>query len=76
MSEALINLLKNYQTIDVFEEVVKNGGIGEHILALLKENGFKGNFKIHAIDNKFVPASSIESALAKNGLDTESLRSL
>lgn len=76
LSEGLINLLKNYQTIDVFEEVVKNGGIGEHILALLKENGFKGNFKIHAIDNKFVPASSIESALAKNGLDTESLRSL
>ncbi len=75
-SDELINTLKNYKTIDVFEEVIKNGGIGEHILALLQESGYKGDFKIHAIDNKFVPASSVESALAKNGLDTESIRSI
>ncbi len=75
-SDALIGTLMSYETIDVFEEVVKNGGIGEHILALLQEKGFKGKFEIHAIDNKFVPASSVESALIKNGLDIESMRSI
>lgn len=75
-SDALINTLMSYKTIDIFEEVIKNGGIGEHILASLQENSYKGDFKIHAIDNKFVPASSVESALAKNGLDTESMRSI
>ena len=75
-SDELINSLLTYETIDVFEEVVKNGGIGEHILPLLKEKGYKGEFKIHAINNKFVPASSLEAALMKNGLDIESIRSI
>ncbi len=73
-SNALINTLMSYETIDIFEEVIKNGGIGEHILASLQEKGYKGDFKIHSIDNMFVPASSVESALANNGLDTESMR--
>ena len=72
-SEELIKTLLKFKNIHLYEETVKNGGIGEHLLSLLLENGFKGEFKIHAVDNKFVPAASVSSAIISNGLDYESM---
>ncbi len=72
-SDNLINTLLKFNNIHFYEETIKNGGIGEHLSALLLENGFNGDFKIHAIQNKFVPAASIKSALASNGLDADSM---
>ena len=63
----MIKIVK-YDNIKIFEETVKNGGIGEHIASLLYENGFKNKIQIHAVDNKFIAAASIESALKNNGL--------
>ena len=72
-SDNLINTLLNFDNIHFYEETIKNGGIGEHLLTLMLVNGFKGDFKIHAVENKFVPAASIKSALISNGLDANSM---
>ena len=72
-SDELIKTLLNFNNIHIYEETVKNGGIGEHLLSRLLENGFKGEFKIHAVENKFVPAASVSSAIVLNGLDYESM---
>ncbi len=65
--------LKKFDEIHFFEEGIKNGGIAEHLLELLNQANYKGNFIIHAIENKFVPAANVSSALKSNGLDTESM---
>ncbi len=72
-SDDLINSLRKYDNILVFEETLKNGGIGEHLLSELKVSGWNGTFDIHAIENKFVPAASVSSALKANGLDSEGM---
>ena len=72
-SDELVKTLLSYSCIHFYEETVKSGGIGEHLIGLLLQNGFKGEFTIHAIDNKFVPAASVASAIAANGLDYESM---
>ena len=73
ISDALVLGLKNCKKIDFYEESVKSGGIGEHLSALLLENGFKGEFIIHAVNNEFVPMAKTDAALKKLGLDYESM---
>ncbi len=73
LSEELVTALKGFEDIAVFEESVKNGGVGEHLSALLLEKGYKGNFKINAVDNKFVPQGKTDSILKKLGLDSEAM---
>ncbi len=76
INDNLLNKIKKYENIHIFEETVKSGGIGEHIVTALSECGYNRNIKIHCINNNFVPASTVQSALIKNGLDTESMRSI
>ncbi len=71
-SDELINHLKVYDNIEFIEESIKNGGIGEHLLTVLNDAGYKGNFTIKAIENRFVPAASVSDSLKQNGLDTRS----
>ena len=72
-SDELVKTLLTYSSIHFYEETIKSGGIGEHLISLLLQNGFKGEYTIHAIDNKFVPAASVASTIAANGLDYESM---
>lgn len=69
----LINELLTFKKIHLFEETVKSGGIGEHLVALLTENGYNGEFKIHAVENKFVKASSVDNAIKTNGLNFDAM---
>ncbi|MFQ8952394.1 MAG: hypothetical protein ACLR56_04860 [Oscillospiraceae bacterium] len=39
----------------------------------LLENGYKGQYNIHAVDNKFVPTAAVTAALKSVGLDTDSM---
>ncbi len=72
-SDDLFEKLSKYNRILFFEESLKSGGIAEHLAAQLNNFGFDGKFEIHAIDNKFVPASSVSSAIKSNKLDSESI---
>lgn len=73
LPEGIINDLLSFKKLHIFEETEKNGGIGEHIASLLAENGYKGIFKIHAIENRFVGAASTERSLKACKLDSEAM---
>lgn len=73
IEKEVIGICSEYKKIIVFEEAYELGGIGEHLLLALNRNNYSGNVEIHGI-NEFVKQSSPESALAKYGLDTASIR--
>lgn len=73
LSDELLATLKEFENIAVFEETVKSGGIGEHLSAALLQNGYKGNFEIHAVQNQFVPQGETSSILNKLELDSEAM---
>lgn len=73
LSGELINLLSGFEEIHFFEEGIKSGGIAEHTAAMLLSGGYGGSFRIHAIEDRFVPAAAVSSLLKQNGLDTDSM---
>ena len=73
ISEKVVELLQNYKEIYFFEEGILSGGIAEHIGCRLLEKGYRGMYTTYAIGNEFVGASTIQSALKKYKLDTESM---
>ncbi len=70
IADDLAKLLCGYDEIHFFEEGIRSGGIAEHLAVMLIEKGYRGQYQIHAIDNGFVPASDINTALKNCGLDT------
>ncbi len=73
LSESFFDRLKKYEEIHFFEEGMKSGGIAEHCAARLLETGFNGKYFIHAVDNRFVPAAKVSSAMRNCGLDSLSM---
>ena len=73
VKDEFVDMLSKYSEIHFFEEGVLSGGIAEHIGSRLLQKGFGGKYNVHAIDNEFVGASTIPSALKKYKLDTESM---
>ena len=73
ISTELVNLLLKYKEVYFFEEGILSGGIAEHMGSLLLKNNFSGKYSINAINNEFVGASTIQSALKKYKLDCESM---
>lgn len=75
ISENIINELKKYNEIFFFEEGIKSGGIGEHLILKLIEHGYTGKYTLKAIDNAFVEQSSIQRAWEKLGLSSSGIKS-
>lgn len=73
VNEEIVELLLKYKEIYFFEEGILSGGIAEHIGCVLLEKGFNGKYVVNAINNEFVGASTIHSALKKYNLDCESM---
>lgn len=73
LSDKLVETLKNYNEIHFFEEGIKSGGIGELCASALLEKGYNGIYRIHAVDNKFVPTATVTAAIKDCGLDTDSM---
>ncbi len=73
IDDKIVDLLFKYKKIYFFEEGILSGGIAEHIGCRLMEKGFGGIYTVQAIDNEFVGASTIQSALKKYKLDRESM---
>lgn len=73
LSEKFTEELKAYDEIHFFEEGIKNGGIAELTAAKLLESGFKGKYKTHAVDNKFVSCATVSDAIKACGLDADSM---
>lgn len=73
VSDELITHISRYDSIDFFEEGIRAGGIGEHIAARLIEKGFSKDYKIHAVDGRFVPQQTTAQALSEFGLDSDAI---
>ena len=73
LEDRLIETLKGFEEIYVFEETAKSGGIGEHIGTKLLESGYKGKFKINAVGNEFVPQGKPDEMLKSYGLDKQAM---
>lgn len=73
INNSLPAVLREFDEIHFFEEGIKNGGIAEHLAVKLFEEDFNGKYRIHAIENKFVPQSSVSEAIEILGLDAESM---
>ena len=69
ISEDLLDVLEGYDKVYFFEEGISKGGICEHIVA----RSSLTKYKITAIDNSFVPSSSVAAAHKKLGFDLESI---
>ncbi|MCQ2454638.1 MAG: 1-deoxy-D-xylulose-5-phosphate synthase [Clostridia bacterium] len=74
IKDELIEKLSNFKKIVFFEESIKSGGIAEHIASRLGESGYKGEYKICAINGEFVPCASVSSSLKKYGFDIVSIK--
>ena len=52
---------------------VVNGGVAEDFCSLLTGSGWRGRFLIRAVDDRFVPHASVNSSLARLGLDADGM---
>lgn len=68
-----IQFASGFKNVYFFEEGMKIGGIGEQFGAKLLENGCKGYYSITAIDDTFVPHSTVSSAFEKYGFSPEKI---
>ncbi len=68
-----IEFAKGFEKIHFFEEGILAGGIGETLDYELTKIGYTGLYKVTAIEDRFVPHSSVLHALKENNLDAESM---
>lgn len=73
LDSCIIEILKNDKHIFFFEEGIQNGGVGEKLALRLLEAGYKGGYKLTAVDYCFVEHGSVEATIRNNQLDTQSM---
>lgn len=66
-------LLNDVSEVYFFEEGVKSGGIGEGLALSMLEHGFKGKYKLVAVDDAFVAQASVDEQIKKYGFDKDSM---
>ncbi len=71
--EEAISDAMDRQNIFIFEEGSKYGGVAERFSSILMTKGYKGNVNITAVEEEFVPQSSVDNALKKYNLDTDGI---
>ncbi len=72
--EEALDIAMKYDEIYFFEEGMKKGGIASQMLMSLYERGFRGSFKITAIDNEFVKQGTVNESLGEYNLDVEGMK--
>ena len=68
-----IEFAKKFEKIHFFEEGILAGGIGETFDYELTKIGYEGLYKITAIEDKFIPHSTVADALRHQRLDADSM---
>lgn len=71
--EYLTDAAKDYDVIVSLEENVLSGGFGEHVLSILADAGFDGDFINISIPDEFVPQGSVDELCCDEGLDADSI---
>lgn len=73
LPDELADKLRVYKQVFFFEEGMQNGGIGEHLGAMLLEAGYTGRYVNTGIPDEFVRQSTVAAALHKYKLDSASM---
>lgn len=73
IDEACIDEAVGFDDIFFAEEGILQGGIAEHFLARLEKRGWRGSYRVRAVNGVFVPQATVDSAIKKLSLDAESL---
>ena len=69
----LCDYLRKAQHIFFFEEGIKCGGVGEHVGAMLSENGITAQYHHIAVEDGFVKQAPVSSQLQRYRLDAASI---
>lgn len=72
LSDKLLDELTKFDNLLFFEEGIESGGIAEKLGCKLIVNGYKGRFKINAV-NGFVKQNTVTEQLKEFGLDLDSV---
>ncbi len=72
LSAELLTEMAKYKRIYFYEEGIKDGGVAELLGSMLLEHGYKGLYKIKAVDS-FVPHSTVDQAYASYGFDVDTI---
>ena len=74
-SEA-IKAATKFKNIFFFEEGIKNGGVAERFECELNSAGFKGEYTVNAIDDKFVRQATVKETLQELMLDDDGMKKI
>ena len=58
--EAALEQMERYQRIFFYEEGIRSGSIGELCALHLMEQGYQGEFRLFAVENRFIPQCGVE----------------
>lgn len=64
----------NFKKIIFFEESLKSGGVAEKFSTLLINLGYKGEYKINAVNDEFVKHATIDEQLKQYNLDVMGMK--
>ena len=73
ISHDAVTYALSFDEIYFFEEGIKSGGIGEKFALLLLENGYKGSYRLTAVDDEYIKQATVEEQTVKYGLDMDSI---
>lgn len=73
LEKEVFQILSQYRQVLFVEEGIKTGGLGQFVGASLLEQGFSGQYRICAVENRFVPQATVAQAIQACGLDSASL---
>jgi len=74
LREDTVDAAARFPRILFVEEGIRAGGIGEHLAARLAERGYKGEIRILAVEDRFVPQGSLAEELRSLSMDVPSVR--
>ncbi|MDL2252975.1 1-deoxy-D-xylulose-5-phosphate synthase [Ruminococcaceae bacterium OttesenSCG-928-I18] len=73
LPQALLQQLSGYETLLFAEEGIRQGGIGEHLLAALYKQGFRGRFEHLAVPETGIDHASVPQLRKQLGLDVDAI---
>ena len=73
IEKELLERMMTYERICFFEEGVRNGSIGEHVLEELVRLGYQGEFIHRSLGNAFIPQSTVKTVWRESGLDAQGM---
>ncbi|MPN37861.1 1-deoxy-D-xylulose-5-phosphate synthase [bioreactor metagenome] len=73
LDRRIISEVSYCKNVFFFEEGIKSGGVAEKLGNMLLENGYKGTYKITAVEDEFVEQASVNRQLERYKLDCDGI---